>query len=340
MSLDKEIFFSSWWARLFSQSSTEDFLEVLTKENESTAVTPFTFPRCSAFMIQIDASPQPPSIHIYGGERTGDAITVACSTFHTCPYRKPDIFLNGTEGSDQLHNEHIEDGLWKVTLTRTGVVKAENITMNCSVTHHGGLIVTTTNDKSAKCVPDKITIEPELAEVTDGVAKNFTCSVYHSCKRETPTITWNYENMTVSDDSNKLPGLNQVSYSTITFLGSKDDHGMKLICTAKISGKAITASVVLHLQSPFINEPLLTELKTIGLYILAPSLVFLLACLIAGVIIFKRRQRSKDACTVSGNKPFSKPRMPSPKSDPKSCNKYDCEAEYTNMEDLNMYGNI
>jgi len=54
--------------------------------------------------------------------------------------------------------------------------------------------------------------------------------------------------MTVSDDSNKLPGLNQVSYSTITFLGSKDDHGMKLICTAKISGKAITASVVLHLQ--------------------------------------------------------------------------------------------
>jgi len=97
------------------------------------------------------ASPQPPSIHIYGGERTGDAITVACSTFHTCPYRKPDIFLNGTEGSDQLHNEHIEDGLWKITLTRKGVVKAENITMKCSVTHHGGLTVTTTNDKSAKC---------------------------------------------------------------------------------------------------------------------------------------------------------------------------------------------
>ncbi|KAK7172118.1 hypothetical protein R3I93_004424 [Phoxinus phoxinus] len=285
--------------------------------------------------IVVDASPQQPSISIYGGERTGEPITVACSTFHTCPYSKPNIILNGTEGTDQLKNEHIEDGLWKITLTRTGVVKSENVTIRCSVTHYGGITVTATNDKSAKCVHHEITIEPELAEVTEGVAKNFTCYVYHSCQRETPTITWNYENMTVSHDSNKLSGLDRVTYSTITFLGSKDDHGKKLICTGKLSGQDITASVVLHVQ-----YSLLTELKTIGLYILAPLLVLLLACIIPGVIIFKKRQRSKDACTVTGNKPFSKPHMPSPKSDPKSYNNYDCDAEYTNMDELNMYGNI
>ncbi|KAK7156780.1 hypothetical protein R3I94_006733 [Phoxinus phoxinus] len=292
--------------------------------------------------IVVDASPQQPSISIYGGERTGDTIIVACSTFHTCPYSKPSIILNGTEGTDQLNNEHIKDGLWKITLTRTGVVKSENITIRCSVTHYGDITVTATNDKSAQCVHHKITIEPELAEVTEGVAKNFTCSVYHSCQRETPAITWNYENMTVSNDSNKLSGLDRVTYSSITFLGSKDDHGKKLICTGKLSGKDFMESVVLHVQSPFIEaDSLLTELKTIGPYILAPLLVLLLACIIPGVIIFKKRQRSKDACTVSGNKPFSKPHMPSPKSDPKSYNNYECDAEYTNMDELNnMYGNI
>ncbi|CAM4555647.1 unnamed protein product [Leuciscus chuanchicus] len=101
--------------------------------------------------IVVDASPRQPSINIYGGERTGDTITVACSTFHTCPYSKPDIILNGTEGTDHLDNEHIEDGLWKITLTRTGVVKAESSDIECSVIYHGGITVTATNDKSAEC---------------------------------------------------------------------------------------------------------------------------------------------------------------------------------------------
>ena len=101
--------------------------------------------------LLFEASPLQPSISIYGGERTGDTITVACSTFHTCPYSKPDIILNGTEGTDQLDNDHLKDGMWKITLTRTGVVKAERSTIRCSVTYHGGITVTATKDKSAYC---------------------------------------------------------------------------------------------------------------------------------------------------------------------------------------------
>ncbi|XP_016128435.1 sialoadhesin [Sinocyclocheilus grahami] len=285
--------------------------------------------------ILVKASPQQPSIKIFGGEKTGDTITVACSTFHTCPYSKPSITLNGIEGSDEIENEHFKDGLWKITLTCTGVVKTEHSTIECSVTHYGGITVTATKDKSAKCVHHNISIEPELADVTEGVAKNFTCTIYHSCQKENPNITWNYENVQVTEWNKTLSGLDQITYSNITFLGAKEDHGKKLICTAKFSGRDIMAFVVLNVQNP-----VLTGLKTIGLYILTPSLLFLLACILTVVIIYKKRQRSKDASTETGKKPFSKPRMPSPKSDPKSHPDYNYEADYINMDEGNIYGNV
>ncbi|CAM4555639.1 unnamed protein product [Leuciscus chuanchicus] len=231
--------------------------------------------------IVVDGNPEPPSINIYGGERMGETITITCSTFHTCPYSKPDIILNGTEGTDQLDNDHLKDGLWKITLTRTSVVKAESSTIECSVIHHGGITVTATKSKSGQS-------------------------------------TFHYE-----------------------------------------ADKTV-------------------ELKTIWLQYLVPSLVLLLICILAGVIIYKRRHRQprtqgsitqfeqRRSCwnrfsrqpsmsersavqinsehrsdirtNTCGNKPFSKPRMPSPKSEPKSNSDYD--AEYTNMDELSMYGNI
>ncbi|XP_067306344.1 uncharacterized protein [Pseudorasbora parva] len=210
--------------------------------------------------ILVDASPQQPSLSIYGGDRMSDSITIVCSTAHTCPYSKPNIILRGIEGTDQLDNEHIKDGLWKITLTRTGVVQAESSTIECSVTHHGGLTVEAKQVKNAQCVHQKIMIEPDLADVTEGVAKTFTCSVYHSCQRETPTITWNYENMQVSTGSKTLSGVDRVTFSNITFLGEKDDNGKKLICSAKISGGNTETYVVLRVQQyqkpvdPILNE--------------------------------------------------------------------------------------
>ncbi|XP_073674442.1 uncharacterized protein [Garra rufa] len=197
--------------------------------------------------VLVDATPQQPIISIYGGERTGETITVECSAFHTCPYSKPTITLNGIEGSDEISDKSIKDGLWKITLTRTGVVKAESMTIQCSVTHHGGITVTATKDKIAKCVHQKIVIVPEMADVTVGIAKKFTCSVHHSCQKE-PTITWNYKNMQVTTEEKTLSGLNWISYSNVAFLAAKEDHRKKLICTATFSGGDITTSVILHVQ--------------------------------------------------------------------------------------------
>ncbi|KAK2880771.1 hypothetical protein Q8A67_018039 [Cirrhinus molitorella] len=204
--------------------------------------------------IQVDTSPQQPSISTYGGEKTGDTIIVVCSTIHTCPYSKPNITLNGIEGTDEIDNEHFKDGQWKISLTRTAVVKAEHLTIQCLVTHLGGITVTATKDESAKCAHHNISIEPELADVTEGIAKNFICSVYHSCKNQNPNITWNYENMQVTEWNKTFSGLDQVTFSNITFLGATEDHGKKLICTAKFYGRNIMASVVLNVQFLYINQ--------------------------------------------------------------------------------------
>ncbi|XP_056612038.1 sialoadhesin-like [Triplophysa dalaica] len=294
--------------------------------------------------ILVDASPEKPTINVNGGVRTGDNITVTCETYHTCPYSKPNITLSGIEGSDKIQ-DIFGKGQWKITLTRTGVVKAEHLDIECIVTHYGGITASATKSQSAKCVSYNVTIEPELAEVIEGVVKNFTCTVNHSCQKEHPTISWKFNDMQVTGKDESLTKFNStIVSSTVTILGAKKDHGKKLTCTGTISEIRIAAFVVLHAQ--------LFDLKTTGLYILVPSsCVVLLICALAGVVKCKRSQRpspdmqesqpaqsSKDVCSVSANKPFSKPRMPSPNSQRKSGS--DHEDYYTNMEELNMYGNI
>nr|XP_055053796.1 sialoadhesin-like [Misgurnus anguillicaudatus] len=206
--------------------------------------------------IFVDTNPQQPIINISGGLKTGDSITVACYTLHTCPYSKPNIILKGIEGSDNVDDVDIKNCQWKITLTRTGVVKAERSDIECTVTHHGGITTRATKSQSAKCVYYNITIEPKLAaDIIEGVNMNFTCTVHHSCLTNPPILSWNYENMPVKDGKKQLTGFELATFSTITFLGAKKDDGKKLICTTNISGQKITASVDLHVQHSFTEPP-------------------------------------------------------------------------------------
>ncbi|XP_073671654.1 sialoadhesin-like [Paramisgurnus dabryanus] len=199
--------------------------------------------------IIVDTNLQQPIINISGGLEIGDNITVACYTYHTCPYSKPNIILKGIEGSDNVDDVRMENGQWKTTLTRTGVVKAERSDIECNVTHHGGITTRATKSQSAKCVYYNITIEPkQAADITEGVAKTFTCTVHHSCLKNPPILSWNYENMPVKHGKTQLTGFELATFSTITFWGAKKDDGKKLICTTNISGQKITASVDLHVQ--------------------------------------------------------------------------------------------
>ncbi|XP_073719543.1 uncharacterized protein [Misgurnus anguillicaudatus] len=198
--------------------------------------------------ILVDTYEKQPTINIYGGEKTGDSITVTCFTLHTCPYSKPNIVLNGIEGSNNVDDVEIKNGLWKITRTRTGYVNAERSDIECTVTHYGGIITRATKNKNSACIPYSINIEPKFADLTEGIANDFNCTVHHSCQINPPTICWNYENMPVRNGKQQLTGLKLATFSNITFLGTKKDNGKKLICTAKFSGQDITASVDLHVK--------------------------------------------------------------------------------------------
>ncbi|XP_065136125.1 sialoadhesin-like [Paramisgurnus dabryanus] len=159
--------------------------------------------------IIVDTNPQQPIINISGSLKTGDSITVACYTYHTCPYRKPNIVLKGIEGSDQIDDVRMENGQWKTTRTRIGVVKAERSDIECIVKHYGRITTRATKSQSAKS------------------------SFIESPKPVTPV------------QDNAFVSWNKTDVRTF-------------------------------------------DLKTIGLYILAPLFAVLLICIFAGVLIYKK----------------------------------------------------
>ncbi|XP_073671649.1 myelin-associated glycoprotein-like [Paramisgurnus dabryanus] len=235
--------------------------------------------------ILVETDPPQPTINIYGGEKIGDSMTVTCFTFHTCPFSKPNITLKGIEGSDKIDEVHIKNGQWKSNLTRTGDVKAIRSDIECTVTHYGGITARAEMHKDSACIHSNITIEPKLADVTEGVEKTFTCTVHHSCQNNPPILYWNYENMLVNNDTKQLTGFELATFSTITFLGAKKDNGKKLICTTNISGQKITASVNLHVK----------RIQGVGMEIYGPCVIapVLVLLLCTAVIVFKKRRSSR-----------------------------------------------
>ncbi|KAI5099126.1 hypothetical protein C0J45_11265, partial [Silurus meridionalis] len=106
-------------------------------------------------IIYVDSSAEKPSVHISGGAKIGDRITIKCTTYHTCPYEPPSFSLSGIEKhfgkDDTLLNTDIGDGKWEITLTREGIVQSETQEIQCSVTHKGGLTASTTKIHTAQC---------------------------------------------------------------------------------------------------------------------------------------------------------------------------------------------
>ncbi|GAA6111868.1 uncharacterized protein LOC113643680 [Tachysurus ichikawai] len=203
-------------------------------------------------LIHIDSYPQDPIVTISGGKRLGDSITVQCKTYHTCPYKRPSLSLSGIEKkprTDELKDEDIGDGKWEITLTRVGVIWAESNNIQCSVTHSGGVSGVTTTKHNAQCTYKDITIDPDVADVVEGVGKNFTCTVYHYCKGHPPVFTWNYKDLPETVETKKGPSLTWATYSNILYIASLEDDGKKLTCTAKFTGGEITSSIVLQVQS-------------------------------------------------------------------------------------------
>ncbi|XP_073719115.1 sialoadhesin-like [Misgurnus anguillicaudatus] len=175
----------------------------------------------------------------------GVDMNLTCTVHHSCQNNPPILSWN-------YENMPVKNGKKQLagfefatfsTITFLGAKKDDGKKLICT-TNISGQKITASVDLHVQRIPYSINIEPKQADVTEGVAKDFTCTVHHSCQTP-PIISWNYENMPVKRGIKQPKGFESV---TIIFLGAKKDNGKKLICIAKFSGQDITASVDLHVK--------------------------------------------------------------------------------------------
>lgn len=90
-------------------------------------------------------------------------------------------------------------------------------------------------------------------ELTEGMATNVICSVIYKCKKNTPTITWNYQDMQSSLNTKRMPGNTYNLLSNLTFVPSLSDDGKPLICTAHLNTGEFSTSATLSVKSKFLH---------------------------------------------------------------------------------------
>lgn len=98
---------------------------------------------------------------------------------------------------------------------------------------------------------EKITMTEHPIKATEGVAQSVVCSVLYKCRKNTPTIVWNYSDMQRSISYEQLPNNNFVARSNLTFIGSLDDNGKSLTCTAQFFTGNTSDSTTIHVKSEY-----------------------------------------------------------------------------------------
>ncbi|XP_036420051.1 sialic acid-binding Ig-like lectin 9 [Colossoma macropomum] len=198
--------------------------------------------------IYIETSAPAPSIDIFGGNQIGQQITVQCSTYHTCPHRKPTLTLSGIEGTqDRLEHTDIGGGTWKITLIRNGIVKSDNHRVDCVVRHPGGLSASATKTHTATCPIYSPQITPDSStEFLEGVETDIICSVMYKCPRDRPYIRWNGGQL--SGSMSLVPGAQQEARSTLKYTAWATDHGKVITCQVEFKASVQTVAITLKVK--------------------------------------------------------------------------------------------
>ncbi|XP_029360628.1 myelin-associated glycoprotein-like isoform X2 [Echeneis naucrates] len=191
---------------------------------------------------------QKPQLNIGGIPRVGEKSKVSCSVRHTCPSAPPTLTLNGESGDSPPTETLVSDGIWERTIERTWTVKEEDQSVNCAVQYQGGQRATGELQLNVECPYEEITMVKPPGEVPEGVATNITCSVSYTCKKNKPTIEWNFENMHISSYTKPSMSNTYEAVSNLTFIGSMGDDGKLLTCTAKFLMGETSNRTVLHIK--------------------------------------------------------------------------------------------
>ncbi|XP_042346437.1 uncharacterized protein LOC121946082 isoform X2 [Plectropomus leopardus] len=186
--------------------------------------------------IEVVDRAEAPYISISGNMKVGQAVTVQCTVYHTCPTYPPTLSLNIPLRSHSLTQSSIRDGTSKTTLTNTLYIERDQQTVECLVRHKGGITARASKTLDAECSVSSLTIEHASGEFLEGQASKVNCTASYTCVKHIPTLTWNYESMSASTNTYKIGSAEWMTVSTLTFTASGTDHGRYLTCYAHFTG--------------------------------------------------------------------------------------------------------
>ncbi|XP_010779215.1 myelin-associated glycoprotein-like [Notothenia coriiceps] len=175
---------------------------------------------------------QEPQLSIIGIPRVGEESTITCSVRHTCASAPPELILNGIPATNVIGDTLVYDWIWERTAEHTWAVKEEDQSVMCTVRHRGGQEATSELKLNVECPYDQITMTERLIEATEGVAKSVVCSVSYKCRKNKPSIGWNFEDLQSYLKTKFISNNTYETLSNITFIGSLGDNGKPLTCTA------------------------------------------------------------------------------------------------------------
>ncbi|XP_029307049.1 B-cell receptor CD22-like [Cottoperca gobio] len=175
-----------------------------------------TFYEKTSFRIFIDHA-QEPQLSIIGIPRVGEESTVSCNVQHACISAPPILTLNGIPGKDIIKDNLVSDGIWERTAERTWAVKEEGQSVTCTVSHRGGQKATSELKLNVECPYEEIKMTEWPSEATESVTKNVICVVSYKCKKNKPSIVWNYEDMQSLFKTKEISSNTYEAVSNLTF---------------------------------------------------------------------------------------------------------------------------
>ncbi|XP_073340707.1 uncharacterized protein [Pagrus major] len=178
----------------------------------------------------------------------GDQSRVSCNVHHTCITAPPILTLSGITGADSTMDNLVSDGIWERKVERTWTVQEEDQRVKCTVRFSGGQEATSELRLHVECPYESITMLERPGNTTEGVAKTVICSVGYKCKKNIPTIVWNYKDMQSVFDIKIISSDTYRAVSNLTFIGSLEDDGKSLTCTAKFYSGETSDSATIHVE--------------------------------------------------------------------------------------------
>uniref|UniRef100_A0A8C4EU50 Ig-like domain-containing protein n=1 Tax=Dicentrarchus labrax TaxID=13489 RepID=A0A8C4EU50_DICLA len=191
---------------------------------------------------------QEPQLSITGIPRVGEQSRVSCNVRHTCISAPPILVLDGITGADHIMDTLVSDGIWERKVERNWTVEEEAQSVKCSVSYRGGQTATSELRLNVECPYEKIKMTQQPGEATEGVAKSVICSVSYKCKKNTPTIVWNYKDMQSSFQTKKISSDTYNAVSNLTFIGTLGDDNNSLTCTAQFITGETSDSATIHIK--------------------------------------------------------------------------------------------